>query len=364
MINILFAIDGLRSGGKERRFLSLLKHLILLKNFYCEVIILNKDVHYKEVFDLDVKLHFLVRKRKKDLSIIVPFFLIAKSFQPDIIHCWDTLSALYAIPTATLTRTKLIVSNITYAPVNYKKFSSFGIASEIIFKFSDQILSNSRAGIKAYNISDKKSSVIYNGFDFDRLKNLDTKEKVRITFGIKEPFLVGMVASFSRNKDFKNFLLAAKSIRTMYKNIGFICVGDGILRKELEERFTATGIYFTGLLNDVESVMNICDVGVLLTNINNHGEGISNSLMEFMAMGKPVIATRNGGNTELIEDKASGTIIEQNNPEKIAELILDNYNNIDKYKKIGSIAKRRIEDSFLIKRMIDEFKLTYKNILK
>ncbi len=81
--------------------------------YECEVIIFNKDVHSNEVFDLDVKLHFLFRKSAKDILAISKFYKIAREFQPDIIHAWDTLSMLYTIPAAKLIKTKLITSKIT-----------------------------------------------------------------------------------------------------------------------------------------------------------------------------------------------------------------------------------------------------------
>jgi|APSaa5957512622_1039677.scaffolds.fasta_scaffold02239_6 glycosyltransferase involved in cell wall biosynthesis len=364
MIKILFAIDGLRSGGKERRMLSLVKHLSLSKDFDIELIVFNEEVHYKEVYNLDIKLNFLIRKKSKDLKVFKQFYLITKNFKPDIIHSWDTLSTLYAIPSAKLLHTKLITSKITDAPINYKKISQYGIASELCFKFSDLTLSNSNAGINAYRVSKTRSKVIYNGFDFDRLKELEHDNVVRLNYGIGEEYLVGMAASFTRNKDFRTFLEAATIIRKEHKHIGFICIGDGILRNDIENEFSGKGIYFTGRVNDVESLMNICDIGVLMTNKNLHGEGISNSLLEFMSLGKAVIASDNGGNAELIENGISGTILVENNAKKLKELIEDHSSNSDYYKRIGSIARQRIENVFSIEKMVSNFIQTYKSIMQ
>ena len=54
-------------------------------------------------------------------------------------------------------------------------------------------------------------------------------------------------------------------------------------------------IIFLGKIANVENIINIFDIGILITNSKVHGEGVSNSIIEYMALGKPVIATRGGG---------------------------------------------------------------------
>jgi glycosyltransferase involved in cell wall biosynthesis len=81
-------------------------------------------------------------------------------------------------------------------------------------------------------------------------------------------------------------------------DICFLLIGDGenIERcKYLVKDLPTENIKFLGRQNDAESIINIFDIGVLTTNIRIHREGISNSIIEYMAMGKPVIATQGGG---------------------------------------------------------------------
>jgi glycosyltransferase involved in cell wall biosynthesis len=360
-IRILFAIDGLRSGGKERRFLSLVRYLSLLKEYHCELIILNRDIHYTEVYAFNTKLNIIDRKNSKEVSSLKQFYMIAKKFKPNIIHSWDTLSTLYAIPSAKMLHSKLITSKITDAPINYKKLSGYGILSEICFKLSDLILSNSFAGLKAYSLN-SKSRVIYNGFNFERLNTLPDKFKTVSELQITEPFLVSMVASFSINKDFKTFLEAAHMVRSHNETIGFLCVGDGPLKSSLEEKYKSDGIYFLGRRNDVEAIINCSDIGVLLTSSKVHGEGISNSLMEFMALQKLVIASNSGGNSELIENGISGIIIKNNDGRILANIINRMVEDRDKLQEIGDNAGQRIAKHFEISRMVDEFISVYKSI--
>ena len=70
-------------------------------------------------------------------------------------------------------------------------------------------------------------------------------------------------------------------------------------------------IIFTGKQKHVESIINIFDIGVLCS---CYGEGISNTIMEYMALGKPVIATDCGGNKEIVVHNVTGFLIEPKNP--------------------------------------------------
>ena len=361
MIKILYVIDGLRSGGKERRFISLLKKIGVLKDFQCEVVLFNKNIHYTEIFDLDVKTSFINRKHSFDISSFNQFNNKVKAFNPNIIHAWDTLSTLYAILPAKLLNIKLITSKITDAPLKYKKFSKYGIASELCFKYSDLILSNSNAGIQSYKVPLNKSKVIHNGFDQDRKKIIINKISKIKSFNIKENFLVGMIANFNKNKDYNTFINAAVLIKKEYQDIGFIAVGDGPLRKTFDN-LNNNGIYFLGRRSDIEEIIQCCDIGVLLTNKNNHGEGISNSIMEFMAFGKPVIASDNGGNSELITNKYSGYIIKKNSSKLLMENILLLKENNKILKTIGENAALRIKNKFNINIMLNSFIEIYKDL--
>src|SRR5690606_27767008 len=172
------------------------------------------------------------------------------------------------------------------------------------FKFSTKIIANSLMGLKVYEAPRFKSEVVYNGFNFQRIEYLDDKEIVKEKFKIRTSFVVGMVATFSDNKDYDTYIKAALDVSKTNEEVTFLCIGEGddaTFKAMVPEQFKSR-ILFLGKQNNVEQIMNICNVGVLSTNIRNHGEGISNALMEFMAIGKPVIATNFGGSGELIEN--------------------------------------------------------------
>ena len=109
-----------------------------------------------------------------------------------------------------------------------------------------------------------------------------------------------MVAGFDKRKDFATLIEAAIDICRERSDLVFMFVGGGpdweLLRSRVPQSMINNQIIFTGKRTDVESVIQIFDIGLLIT----FYEGISNSIIEYMALGKPVIATDGGGTSEII----------------------------------------------------------------
>jgi glycosyltransferase involved in cell wall biosynthesis len=358
-MKILFYIESLHAGGKERRLIELIKGL---KKEYLdiemELVLTKEEIHYKEIFKTGIKIHYTIRKGlKKDPRLFWKFYKIAKQFKPDIIHVWGNMVAIYAIPAKVLLGVPMINNQITDAPLSVK---GGPLSHKLSFTFSDKIIANSYAGLRAYKAPSNKSLVIYNGFDFNRIKNLSTKKSIREKFNISTPFVVGMVASFSGKKDYKTFINAAILVLEKRNDVTFLCIGSGddTQYRHMVSDVNKNKILFLGPQKNVENIMNICDIGVLAS----FTEGISNSLMEFMALGKPVVASGDGGLNELVKDNFNGYLIESANPEllfeKIKSLLMDEQKRI----LMGQKSKEIVLERFNIDKMIDRFYFEYKNI--
>lgn len=320
-----------------------------------ELVLTRKSIAFKEILNLDIKIHIIERRFfKKDPSLFFRFFKIARKFKPDLIHVWGNMVAIYAIPAKIMLRIPMANNQITDAPTNVPG----GLLShKLPFFFSDIIISNSKAGLKSYKSPENKSLVICNGFNFTRITSLRPVEAVRKEFSIKTKYIVGMVASFSKLKDYKTYIEAANIVLKKHPDVTFLCVGSGddSVYRTFVDFENKSNIIFTGRQDDVESIMNCCTIGVLST----FTEGISNALMEFMALGKPVIASGSGGTPELIENRISGLIIEQENPERLALAIMDLLDNPGKMDEMGKLAKKRIELQFSMENMLKSFVTVY-----
>src|SRR5689334_23875632 len=115
-MRILFSIDCLVSGGKERRLTELMKGLKSNPEIQFELVLMDSEVHYKEVFDLGIKIHYIIRNRKKDFSVFRKLYSLCREYRPDIIHCWDSMTAVYSVPICKLLHIRLVNGMITDAP--------------------------------------------------------------------------------------------------------------------------------------------------------------------------------------------------------------------------------------------------------
>ncbi len=139
-----------------------------------------------------------------------------------------------------------------------------------------------------------------------------------------------------------------------------LCVGAGddtLYQKLVEPEFNER-IKFLGRQGNVESIINICDIGVLAT----YTEGISNAIMEFMALGKPVIATDGGGSGELIKDGETGFLVKPKSPEELASKIEYLLDNEKLAASMGEKGRARIRKEFSMEKMINSFVGLYRTI--
>lgn len=214
---------------------------------------------------------------------------------------------------------------------------------------ANAIIGNSRAGLLAYKVPADKGLVIYNGFEMKRLNVNGDTGYLRNQLCIATPYIVSMAARFDRMKDFETFFAAAKLLLGKRTDITFLAIGKGDLYDEFAKRITgkdSENIRMLGFRNDIEAIIKITDIGVLCTNPIYHAEGISNSLMEFMAFGKPVIATNGGGVGELIQDQQNGFIIKPQSPDTLASKIDILLSDSQMLHRIGKNAENTITSRF------------------
>ena len=369
-MRILFFIDSLCAGGKERRLTELMKGIRLNPEVNFEIVLMDKGVHYQEVYTLNIRIHYLLRKTKKDLSVFGKFYRICKDYRPDIVHCWDSMTAVISVPTCRLLNIKLVNGIVVDTPVKQNIFNKHWLRAKLTFPFSNKIIGNSRAGLAAYKAPIKKSSCIYNGLDFRRFEKL--KERAIIQkeiFGesCENIFVAGMVAAFENRKDYETLIKGALLLINSNDLIRFVLVGDGNNFNEINEGVTpeySDKIIFLGKRSDVESIVNIFDVGILLTNSKVHGEGISNSIIEYMALGKPVIATQGGGTNEAIIDGENGYLLNSHDSFQLVKSIEKLMNDKNLRQKFGAKSYEIAHKRFDLKIMTENYFQMYQKLLQ
>lgn len=356
-MTVLHCIDRLGLGGKERRAVELLKGLASRKNVKCELALMSDEIFYTAINDIDIKIHKLKRKTKRDPSIFIKLYQLCNEVKPDIIHTWESMNSIYAVPVAKLLGIKLVNGMITTAPRRLKPFGKAWLRSKLTFPFSDVILSNSSAGLKSYNAPTGKSFYIHNGFDLSRLKKLEASKIIKKRFNIKTSKVVGMVASFTNRKDYHSYIQAAAQVIENRKDVTFLAIGEGPTFETIKANLPSNcngKIKVIDKQQNIESIINIFDIGVLTTNGAIHGEGISNSIMEYMALAKPVIATDSGGTNEIVIDNKTGFIVKPSDVKNLVERIDFLIENEDKAKSMGVAGKERVVKDFSLETMTDK----------
>lgn len=354
-MKILFFIESFGAGGKERRLFELIHYLKHNTDFELSLVLMENKVHYDEIHELEVPITIIRRKGlKRDPRLFREFWKFCQGYKPDVVHTWGFMPTFYAVPVKIGLKIPLISSMITVARREFSLFSMNNLFFKISSTFSDTIVANSRAGLEAFNVKSRKARVIYNGVRLERFRQDFSRQKIIDSLNIKTPYIVIMVATFSRFKDYDLFLEIAKETARSRNDITFLAVGDGPCWSHIEERVVSErieNVILTGRRRDVESLVFAADIGILCT----FSEGISNSIIEYMALSKPTIATDlSGGSKELIVEGQTGFCTEKN-ATKVAEKINYLIDNPGLRHSMGENGEARIRNFFSIDRMGMEF---------
>jgi glycosyltransferase involved in cell wall biosynthesis len=188
---------------------------------------------------------------------------------------------------------------------------------------------------------------IRNGLDLQQVKTIRQPHEVRRELGVEpQALLIGTVGRLSAIKGHVHLLRAGRRVLNSQRRARFLFVGDGPLRNELlitaaELQLGAASV-FPGARRDVYDVMSAMDI-FALPSLN---EGIPMSLLEAMALGRPVVASAVGGIPEVIQDRVNGRLVPPGDDEALADACLELASDRELAGAIGARARQTIEDSF------------------
>lgn len=363
---ILFFVSAIRQGGRERRLTQLLKGLSKSNSYELHLAVFSDEMFYGEISDFNVVIHDFSNAK----SFIKRYNAINTLFEdtkPAIVHSWlgNSIDLIFVILKYKFCY-KYIAGYVADG-IRLKCPSKSYIEHKLSFWGADAIVSNSQSGLSAKKAPRAKSYVIPNGFDFERLpKDFNKLDKLG-ELGIDAKQTICMVARVTPQKDYNLFLNVAKRFLTEQRDVAFLAVGGGELLDTYKERLRAEhigNVKFLGARSDVEEILSACDISVLFSVSQNHAEGISNSIMESLAAGTPVIATNNGGTPEIIVHNYNGFLIEDGDSGKAYEYItklLDDHELLD---YMGKNAKHTIENKFSLEKMVVAYDELYTRLIK
>jgi len=207
--------------------------------------------------------------------------------------------------------------------------------------------------------------VIPLGLELDRFLSCEAlRGQLRAELGVDpEVPLVGIVARLAPIKRHEWFLEAAARVVQRYLDCQFLLVGDGERRQELEGLVRQLGldgrVRFLGWRRDLERIYADLDL-VALTSAN---EGLPVSLIEGMAAGRPVVATRVGGVPDLVEDGVTGYLTPSGDPASVAEAVAMLLADPQRRQMMGQAGKERVYPTFGAERLLENIDRLYTDLL-
>jgi len=209
--------------------------------------------------------------------------------------------------------------------------------------------------IKTYGIS-LKTEVMYNGIDGKRFnpETIGTPSRSELLPVSSGDFVIGTAVVLSEQKGLKYFIEAAANVCAITSDVKFIIAGDGPLREELEALAESLGLskrlFFIGYQSEIPLIVSCYDV-YLMTSL---WEGLPLSLIEALALGKPVVATDVGGNAEVVLDKENGFIVPPMAVDKITEALTEMVNNRHNLTQYKSRNVERFTSTFSLEKMLEQ----------
>ena len=248
--------------------------------------------------------------------------------RPTIIHAMQSSGNRYGVIAAVLARVPFRITMELYFFDWERNSFIWDPLDRLIGRWTDRIIANSNFVRDRYHratgVPLDKFKVIYNGYDIKKYARVSLRDEgwkaKRRELGLKDGrTAIGIVARLVKVKNHAMLLRAAAKLLAQGLAFQVLIVGDGALRGELEEMNRKLGleehISFLGTRTDAAEIMGALD----LTTLTSETESLSNSIIESLLTGRPVVATAVGGNPELIEDGKNGFLVPHDDADSLAD---------------------------------------------
>ncbi|MFQ6084098.1 MAG: glycosyltransferase family 4 protein [Candidatus Aminicenantia bacterium] len=293
----------------------------------------------------------------------VSIYKIISQYRPSLIHCNS--------PTTRLTFYSAVVSKLLRIPfvwhvrvtesAKWKDKLITGLSTKIIV-ISDAVkekfawIGNKNKVIKIHNAVDTK--IFRPGLDIEYLLN---------EFNVKRDKKI--VGIFSRIDPWKGHILffnSARIIKDNIPNLMFLVAGEG--EKEYKNQLInyvetlglKNNVIFTGFRKDIPKLMNLCDV---IVNPSIEPEPFGRVIIEAMACGKVVVATKIGGVMETVEDNVTGILVSPKNAQALAQACIYLLKNKEKAIEMGLNGRKRVEEFFSAEQNVEKIEQIYEDLI-
>lgn len=286
--------------------------------------------------------------------LVVRLARLFRRWRVDIVHSHNNRPLIYAAPAARLAR----VAGVLHT--RHGQSSRAGRRQtalvRLMSRLADKVVCVSDDSLRRSldeGLPERALCRLWNGIETDRFTYVGPT--------VRGP--VALVARLSPEKDVATLLQAVARIVAAEPGFRVDIAGDGPCRPELQSLAAELGVAghvrFHGVVADVAAFLAGASVFVLpsLT------EGISLTLLEAMARGLPVVATRAGGTPEVVVDGQTGFLVPTRSPADLADTVLRLWRDPDLGRRLGRLGRERVERSFDVKRMVRAYEDLYREVL-
>ncbi len=310
----------------------------------------------------------ILSMKKKDFIIsIIQFVKIISKHNVDIVNTHSSWDSWIASIAARISSHKPIIIRTRHLSTPVSK----GLLSRIVYQYLPRLVITTGNSIRESLINinrfthDKIVS-IPTGVDLDVFCPRPVTNELRSKFGIsKEGKAIGTIAALRSWKGHDYLLEAAKILIEKRKDTKFVIAGDGPRYNHLVEKAKSMGItnhvLFLGYRDDIPDILSMLDVVVLPSYAN---EGVPQSILQAMAMGKPVVASSAGSIPEVVHDKETGILVEPKNANALAEGIVFMLDNHDFSRTVAANARKLIEAEYSLRHMVSRIEEIYNDLMQ
>jgi len=214
-------------------------------------------------------------------------------------------------------------------------------------------------------VNPKRLVHIYNGVDTERFIPGRDAARELIPVPLRDGFIIGTVGRLQAEKNqaglVRVFIRLAK--QKPATPLRLVIFGDGEVRAELENLLADANVteaaWLAGNRDDVAQLLPALDLFVL----PSLGEGISNTILEAMACGVPILATRVGGNAELVIEGKTGSLVAAADDDVLIAAVTHYLDNPSLLREHGLAGRRRVESTFSLQAMVDAYQRLYDDLL-
>jgi glycosyltransferase involved in cell wall biosynthesis len=288
-----------------------------------------------------------------------------------IVHSYGFYPNVFAVPAARIAGASIVVASIRdrgdiLTPMQRR-------VQRWVCRLADCVLVNADAiretlieqGYPPHNIVVIKNGIVLSRFGRRESGNSEKGAALRRELGLSPSAPLAFVFSrLNRMKGLEYFLEAAAIVAVKLPEVRFLIVGDGAGRKDLEAHAWRLGlaqkVIFTGFRTDVPELLPEATVSVL----PSLSEGLSNSLLESMASGVPVIAGRVGGNPEIIEHDVSGFLVPPRDSAALAAAMSTLLQDSELAARFGAAGRKRVAEVFSMERSVGEVEHLYERLVE